>query len=279
MTIFGAFFGGFHSFFSIWVFCLMQIVPFIIAFIVASTIREGNPAPEKTDWHPLAISAASVLGGFIIMFTAIGMVTTPLSKILFRYMDLLNQFGGVIIGLIALYFIGLLTLEKLSESKMKGLMAGFGVLLGASLGVAYKPCVTPTLTVIYNINTSPDNVIWGGFLIVVYTLGISAAILLVAVPLAIFASKAKSANARLYLKRGCGVLLMAVALLMLTDKMTIYKSFLVEGFVPAGEMEHMDHSEHGDMDHSHHEQMDKMDHSQQDQMDHSQHEMMDHEKN
>lgn len=266
MTVFGAFFGGFHSFFSIWFFCLMQIVPFIIAFIVASTIREGGPAPEKTDWQPLSISAAAVLGGFITVFTAIGMVTTPTSKLLFRYMDLLNQFGGVVIGLIALYFIGLLTLDKLTETKMKGLIAGFGALMGASLAVAYKPCVTPTLTVIYNINTSPDNVMWGGVLLVLYTLGISAAILLIATPLAVFASKAKSANVRLFLKRGCGALLLVVALLMLTDKMTIYKSMLVEGFVPpaadgSGHNHHeahpaqeqapkeMDHSQHGQMDH------------------------------
>lgn len=265
MTAFGAFFGGFHSFFSIWVFCLMQIVPFILAFIVASTVREDGPAPEKTDWQPLTISAVSVLGGFIAIFSAIGMVTTPTSKMLFRYMDLLNQFGGVIIGLIALYFIGLLTLGASSETKKKGLLTGFGVLLGASLAVAYKPCVTPTLTIIYNINTSPDNMMWGGTLLVLYTLGIASAILLVGVPLAVFASKAKSANARLYLKRGCGALLLVVALLMLTDKMTIYKSMLVEGFVPAAEdgsgHSHHDHggpqptaaeeghSRHGDMEH------------------------------
>lgn len=266
MTAFGAFFGGFHSFFSIWFFCLMQIVPFIIAFIVASTISEGVPAPEKTDWQSLTISAASVLVGFIVSFTAIGMVTTSTSKLLFRYMDLFNQFGGVVIGLVALYFIGLLTLGALPERRVKLLITGFGLAIGAALAVAYKPCVTPTLTVIYNINTSPDNVTWGGVLLVLYTLGISAAILLVGVPLAVFASKAKSANIRLSLKRGCGALLLVVALLMLTDKMTIYKSMLVGGFVPAagdgsGHHHHeglpapeqapmeMDHSQHGQMDH------------------------------
>lgn len=264
MTAFGAFFGGFHSFFSIWVFCLMQIVPFIIAFIVASTVRENGPAPDKTDWQPLTISAVSVLGGFIAVFTAIGMVTTPTSKLLFRYMDLLNQFGGVIIGLIGLYFIGLLTLEKLPEMKMKALLVGFGALMGASLAVAYKPCVTPTLTVIYNINTSPDNVMWGGILLVLYTLGISTSILLVGVPLAVFASKAKPANVRLIVKRGCGALLLVVALLMLTDKMTVYKSFLVEGFVPpaADGSGHSHHDAHpapqeapAEMDHSQHDHM------------------------
>ena len=266
MTALGAFFGGFHSFFSIWVFCLMQIIPFILAFIVASTLREGVPAPGKTDWQPLTISAASVFGGFIIVFTAIGMVTTPTSKVLFRYMDLLNQFGGVVIGLIALYFIGLLTLGAFPEKRMKFLTAGFGLGMGAALAVAYKPCVTPTLTVIYNINTSPDDVVWGGLLLVLYTLGISAATLLVGVPLAVLASKVKSANGRLYLKRGCGTLLLVVALLMLTDRMTVYKSLLVEGFVPAaadgsGHSHHEghpakqegpaepDHSEHGHMEH------------------------------
>lgn len=267
MTVFGAFWGGFHSFFSIWFFCLMQIVPFIIAFIVASTIRADGPPPEKTDWPPLAISAASVLGGFIAVFTAIGMVTTPTSKLLFRYMELLNQFGGVVIGLIALYFIGLLTLGAFSDTKKKLLTTGFGFAMGASLAVAYKPCVTPTLTVIYNINTSPDNVIWGGVLLVLYTLGISTAILLVSVPLAVFASKAKSANIRLFLKRGCGALLLVVALLMLTDKMTIYKSMLVGGFV----------TDAGDGSGHHHEGIP----AQKDapaEMDHSQHEHMDHEK-
>ncbi len=258
MTVFGAFFGGFHSFFSIWISCLMQIIPFLLAFVIGASILRENPEPGKAEWSEIIPSAVAPFAGFIIVFTSIGMVTTAVSKMLFRYMELLNQFGGVLIGLIGLYLVGMLTLEK-SRPALKALRIGFGLLLGASLAVAYKPCVTPALTVIYSFNTSPDNVVWGGLLLVLYSLGVSSAILLIGLPLAALASKAKSDKVRAGLKKGCGVLLVVVALLMLTGKMTVYKSFLVGGFVSDsgdGMSEHhheMPHDHEMPAGHDHHE--------------------------
>lgn len=230
MTILGAFWGGFHSFFSIWLSCLMQVIPFLVAFLVGASIPDDPAEPARPAWDLIPLNASAVFGGFTALFVCVGMVTTGISKALFHYMEILNLAGGVAIALTGLYFAGLLTL-MLSKRATAALHVTAGILTGAALGIAYKPCVTPTLTVIFSINTSPGNGAWGGTLLLFYSLGISAAVLIFGIPLAAYASKAKSAQTRLMIKKICGAVLLAVALLILTDKMTVYKSFLVGGFV------------------------------------------------
>jgi len=224
----------------------MQVIPFLLAFLVGASLSENTAESDGIPWRGIAQNAATSFAGFTIVFSSIGMVTTGISKILFRYNELLNQFGGVIIGLIGLSLLGWLTIKQSSKLSASGMRLGFGLLLGASLGIAYKPCVTPTLTVIFSMNTSPDNVPWAGFLLALYALGISTATLLFGIPLAAYATRLKSAKARDAVKKGCGILLVIVAVLMLTDKMTAYKSLLVEGFVPAAT------DEDGTSNHNHH---------------------------
>jgi len=40
MTIFEAYIGGLHNFFSIWFFCLFQVTPFFLAYIIGLTMIE-----------------------------------------------------------------------------------------------------------------------------------------------------------------------------------------------------------------------------------------------
>jgi len=224
MSFIGAFIGGFSSFFSIWVFCLMQVVPFFVALIIASALLESSGVKRSIATGSLALL------GFILVFMATGMSGTAISKAVFVHSEMLNQIGGVIIGLVGLFFVGLLTVREASLPAFGIIKAASVFLFGAALGLAYKPCVTPTLTKIYNINATPDNTIIGGTLLFFYSLGIAVAILLVGILFSWLAVNVKSQMAKSGIRKMMGAIILIVSALILMDKMTLYKSFLVERF-------------------------------------------------
>ncbi|MBI3580489.1 MAG: hypothetical protein HY098_00160 [Nitrospinae bacterium] len=246
VSVISAFVGGFLNFFSIWIFCLMQVTPFLLAFLIGASVKEGGLDAGKVEWREIITTGAAMFLGFMTVFVLIGMKTS-ISRAMFNNMQLLNIFGGVFLGLAGCYLAGLLTF-RVASTRMKVVLRASGYLVGASLALAYKPCVTPTLTAIFNFNTMPENMLFGAVLLVCYSLGISTAIMLVGLALTKVASMIKSDSALMWVKKGCGALVIVVALLIITDKMTLYKSFLVERFVPAdggdGGHEEHDHGSH-----------------------------------
>ncbi len=227
----------------------MQIAPFLLAFLIGASIKEGGLVVGKVEWLEVITTGAAMFLGFMTVFVCFGMVTTRISRAIFNNMQLLNIFGGVFLGLAGCYLAGLLTLN-FAPDRLKAVRRAAGFLLGASLALAYKPCVTPTLTAIFNFNTMPENMLYGALLLVCYSLGISTAIMLVGLALTKVVSMIRSDVALAWVKKACGALIIIVAVLIITDKMTLYKSFLVERFVPsdAGEGGHEGH-DHGSHQH------------------------------
>jgi cytochrome c-type biogenesis protein len=222
--------GGVHAFFSIWVFCLMQVIPFFVAYLVGSALLESADGASISRWRVFAVNFSLAAGGFIAVFTAMGMVSTSTSKIIFRNLALANQFGGVAMGLLALYVAGVLTLDEKSSAAKIGAKAG-AFILGGGLALAYKPCVTPTLTYIYGVTQTEETSARGGLLLAFYTLGEFTAIGALAVALMWLSLKSGGLALRKGVRMVCATALIAVSVMILTDKMTIYKSFLVGRFV------------------------------------------------
>ncbi|MFQ5430883.1 MAG: cytochrome c biogenesis CcdA family protein [Nitrospinota bacterium] len=235
MSIGQAFFGGVSSFFSVWVFCLLQITPFLLAFIVGATVKSEGDNPSPSQWKKILLISLIPLIGFTLTFVPMGMTTTAVSKIIFRYLELANQFGGVIIGLIGCYLIGWLSVTEASPLFTQRLVLGAGFLLGGSLALAYKPCITPTLTVILNLTNTLETANIGGVMLAFYTLGVSTVILIVGFALAAGFNRLHSVFAKTIVKKFCGVVLLTVSFLILSGMMTDYKSFLVGRFVPMAE--------------------------------------------
>ena len=99
MNIAQAYIGGVSSFFSIWVFCLLQVTPFLLAFIVGASLTLKSENPSSPQWKNILLIAAIPLIGFSLIFIPMGMTTTGVSRFIFRYLELTNQLGGIIIGL------------------------------------------------------------------------------------------------------------------------------------------------------------------------------------
>ncbi|HEB72339.1 MAG TPA: hypothetical protein ENI77_06925 [Nitrospirae bacterium] len=242
MSLMEAYFGGVHALFSIWIFCLMQVIPFFLAFAVGAVMIENSDKSPAVKAGRSLVNLAAPIIGFMLVFTGMGMTATGISKVIFEYLSLANKFGGVIIGFVALYFIGVVTIKK-SLTAFGPIKHLTGFLFGAAIGFAYRPCVSPTLTKIYNITQSGQTVGHGGVLLVFYTLGIFTVICAVAATLTWIASSLTTMFVKSAVTKTCGALLLAVSALILTNNMTIYKSYLVGRFVP---QEYMmdDHGDH-----------------------------------
>ena len=232
MSIGQAYFGGVSSFFSVWVFCLLQITPFLLAFIVGANVSSESGSVSNSRWKKYLLISLVPLIGFSLIFIPMGMTTTSVSRTIFRYLDLGDQFGGVIIGLTGCYLIGWLTLKESSPLFSQRLRLGAGFLLGGSLALAYKPCITPTLTVILNLTSALETANIGAVMLAFYTFGVSTVILVSGMALTVGATRLPSVQAKNIIKKTCGVVLLTVSFLILTGKMTDYKSFLVGRFVP-----------------------------------------------
>lgn len=250
MSIIHAYLGGIHSFFSIWIFCLLQVIPFFFAFVIGIGIKEKAASPSSELVKRILTVGVVPFIGFIVFFTLMGMTTTSLSKAIFRHMSLFNQLGGVVIGLISFYFIGLLTFNEKSANLFTTIKLLSGFLFGAALAFAYKPCVTPTLTQIYMANNSLETAAFGGVLLISYALGASTVIFGFAFALALFAVRLTSFSLRSAILKTCGAVLLIVSTLILSDKMSVYKSYLVGGLVDSSvaEHQHNDKEEHSAME-------------------------------
>lgn len=232
MTLANAYLGGFLSFFSIWIFCLLQIFPFFLAFMVGASLSESPENPPSRPGLRTLLIPVFALTGYSVVFVSMGMTTTGISKVLFGNLDLANQFGGVIIGLVACYLLGWLSFKGSSSASMRIINILSSLAFGAALALAYKPCVTPTLTVILNLNNNVETANAGAVMLASYTLGTATVILATGVGLSLLLRRISSNFAKIFIQRFCGVVLIIVSFLILSDRMTDYKSFLVGRFVP-----------------------------------------------
>lgn len=224
-----AIWGGFSSFFSIWFFCLFQISPFFIAFMAAATAtgasEKGGRLVKITGALPAAILC---LASYTIFFTLSGASASTAGMVLFKYSGLLGQLGGILAMLLGAWFVGFLRGAAIPQGLV---INGGGLLLGAALAFNYRPCATPTLTLIYNLTKDPATVGDGSLYLYIYASGVSLAFLLTAVVISgLLVFPCKEAVLKWTRIIG-GILLLIFGILVLTDWMVVYKSLLVGGFV------------------------------------------------
>lgn len=224
MSIFTAFYGGLHNFFSLWILCLFQVVPFLYAYVLASSLMEMG----EDCWKDKVIDTLLILtfcfSGFGFFYFALEASTTGLASFLFQYRSFLLQIGGVILLLTGFYFLGVL---KIPEPYKKPAQLIGGLLVGSILGLAYQPCVTPTLGKILNLINDPSAFTSGFFYLFFYTLGLLAALTMVGLALLFLVSRKKCIALRSLFIKIFGLTMLFIAALILLQKMTVYKSFLV----------------------------------------------------
>lgn len=238
LNLLSSYTGGVHSLFSIWFFCLLQISPFFLAFLLGIASMDTHNGGWGQGIRKVALAGVLALTGFSVIFTIIGASAASPAVILYRYLSLLNQLGGVLMLLMGLFFLGVFTLPAHSEkgplwTALSGVAPVlFSVLFGMALAFAYRPCVTPTLSEIFNYTKDPQKVSEGTGFLIAYSAGVSTSLLSVGTLLSSFVLLSKNKGVRKGIRILSGVLLIIMGIMILTDWMVAYKSLLVGRFVP-----------------------------------------------
>ncbi len=200
----------------------MQITPFFLAFAIGFYLLQSTSQPLKS----LLLACAGYILSFSTVFALMGTSGLRYSAYILYNIDDFRTAGATAITLISL----LLLISGLTE---KGKLVRFlyfpvGIILGTSFALAYSPCIPPVMSDIMNFAGKPANAYKGLLLLAVYGLGLTTAFsatgIVVSLVVGYFAGR-KSARRAIITTSSAILLVMAV--LIFTDLMISYKSFLV----------------------------------------------------
>lgn len=209
VSLAAAFLAGVLSFLSP---CVLPLVPTYLFYLGGERGR-------------LLFNALFFVLGFGMVFFLLGLPFTLVGGLLFEHRQTLARVGGVILILFGLYMLGLrprwgVNLRYEGET---GRPLG-ALLLGASLGLGWTPCIGPILGAILTLTA-----VGGGVeLLLAYILGLAVPFLLVA----LFADRLKGWLRRAgklshYVELLAGVVLLVVGILLVTGTYTALNSFFL----------------------------------------------------
>ncbi|MDR6222823.1 cytochrome c biogenesis CcdA family protein [Methanococcoides alaskense] len=190
--------------------CVLPLLPVIFAY-----------STSKGKLRPLAI-----VSGLSLSFVFMGIITSAFGSLFQQYLIYLTAFAGIIVilmGLTLLFDLGTFnSIGRFSGKQFKenGLMGG--LLLGISLGIIWIPCVGPILASILSLVAIEGDLLYGAFLLFVYSMGLGIPMLVIAYSANISSSKLSMiAKYDMYLKKVVGFILIIVGVWMLYNNVLI----------------------------------------------------------
>jgi cytochrome c-type biogenesis protein len=234
VTLFAAFVAGILSFISP---CVLPLIPGYLSFVSGVTLDDMRGtgavavAPPGARRRAVIMSIAFVLG-FSLVFISLGASATAIGALLMEHLALLGKIAGVVIILFGLHMMGVLRIGWLyNEKRMQtsGKPAGFfgAMLVGIAFAFGWTPCIGPILAAILAVAATQESVGEGVKLLAVYSAGLGVPF--IATSLAINKFFAASARIRKHyhtIEVVSGVLLVAVGILIFTNRFTIIAQFL-----------------------------------------------------
>ncbi len=222
--LFIAFSAGLLSFLSP---CVLPLIPSYVTFITGMSLEEVQTARRTTLVHALLF-----IGGFTLIFMAMGATATAVGGVLAYYRDWLARIGGVLIILFGLYLIGAVPLRILSQERRVHLAnkpvgyLGTGV-VGIAFGAGWTPCIGPILGSILIYTGGTGDMSRGLLLLFTYSMGLAVPFLIAALAIGRFMEWFKRFRpAMVWMSRIGGVLLILIGLLLVTNYFTILASYL-----------------------------------------------------
>jgi cytochrome c-type biogenesis protein len=224
-----AFGAGLASFLSP---CVLPLIPSYITFITGMTLDDVARARRVALVHALLF----VLG-FSLIFLALGASATLIGRLLVTYKVWISRIGGLLVLAFGLYLLGVFNLGAFSRERRihitdKPLGYLGTVIVGIAFGAGWTPCIGPILGSILSYAATQSEVGRGVALLGAYSLGLAVPFVLAAVAIEWFLRAFNSVKRQMvWVTRISGALLVVVAVLMMTDYMSVLTGTL-RGWTP-----------------------------------------------
>jgi len=227
-----AFVAGLVSFLSP---CVLPLIPGYISMLSGVSMEELKANGAAGLGARIFSNSVAFVLGFTVVFVALGASATWVGSFLLGRKMLFNIVAGVIVVVFGIHLTGLIRIPLLyrdvrlhSAAPRRGLVGSF--LLGFAFAFGWTPCIGPILAGILALAATRDTLFQGMFLLAIYSAGLAVPFLLTALGLSQFLKF--YARFRRYLQAvevASGALLIAIGVLMATNKLTVlsgYFSFL-----------------------------------------------------
>jgi cytochrome c-type biogenesis protein len=238
VTLVAAFGAGLLSFISP---CVLPLIPGYLSYISGMSLDEmrgpAHPGGASGASPPgarrrIMLSSLAFILGFSLVFVALGATASTVGQFLLQRLPIISRIAGVIIIVFGLHTMGVFRIEWLylekrihSSRKPAGLVGA--MVVGLAFAFGWTPCIGPILTGIFFLAASKDTVSDGVRLLAVYSLGLGVPFFLTALAVDRFFGVMRRIR-RHYraVEVTSGVLLVAIGLLIFTNKFTVIARWL-----------------------------------------------------
>jgi cytochrome c-type biogenesis protein len=232
-----AFAGGLFSFLSP---CILPLIPSYLS-VVSGVSYEELSAAGTQDWRlrrKVLLSAFYFVAGFSVVFILLGASISVLTESLMGARQELNVVGGILIIFFGLFIAGALNVGFLKryfqplEGSVKHRAVGYlgAFVVGLSFGLAWTPCVGPTLGAILTLAAVQSG--QGAWLLLIYSAGLAVPFLLAAMAFNRFLGFFDRFKRLLpATQKVGGVVLILMGILLLTGQLTVLNTYALS-FTP-----------------------------------------------
>jgi len=153
--------------------CILPVIPLIAAYSTKSS----------------RIIPITIVLGLSISFALMGVLASAFGSIFQQYQTILYIAGGVVIIFLGLYMIFDVIERRIRavipDTRLRFSVANVGgtaggLMLGFSLGIVWTPCIGPILGAILTMVAVQGDILYGGILLVIYSLGLGLPLLAIA---------------------------------------------------------------------------------------------------
>jgi cytochrome c-type biogenesis protein len=234
VSLAAAFVAGLFSFISP---CVLPIGPGYLSFISGVNVaqfREGG-APRDLVRRVVLTSLAFVLG-FSTVFVTLGAAATYAGTLLYEHKRTLGMVGGVIIIVLGLHTAGVVRIPWLLAEKRASVQSrplGFAgaYVVGLAFAFGWTPCIGPILGAILLYASQQETVGQGVVLLAAYSAGLGIPFLLSALAVNwFFKAFGRLRSSMRAVEVASGGLLVAVGLLLVTDRLTLIARYFTKLF-------------------------------------------------
>jgi cytochrome c-type biogenesis protein len=162
--------------------CVLPLVPGYLSAVTGVSVGEL----EDAGWRRVLVPSLLFVASFSTIFILLGLTATGLGSTLSDHQPLLEKISGALIIAMGVVFVASPFIPMLNrEWHVDGLMSRAGkggpLVAGAAFGVAWTPCIGPTLGAILSAAALTNSAGRGALLLAVYSAGLAIPFLLTAV--------------------------------------------------------------------------------------------------
>lgn len=216
-----AFAAGIVSFLSP---CVLPLVPSYLSYI-AGTAARG---------YRVAFAAIGFVLGLSLVFALLGATASLVGQTVLANKLFLSKIAGATIVFLGLNLLGVVRLLPLFRhyrlAKLEKIQGGIftSVIVGASFGITWTPCVGLTLGAIFLLAAQEATALQGAFLLFVFGLGLGLPFILAGLALDRFTAVRTALNPHLEkIEKASGLALIILGILVFTDSFFLINAWLI----------------------------------------------------